>query len=226
LIRLGQETDTLDCDGKVVHEAEVPSIGDADLREVERRFSGRIEQVPPIFSALKRGGVRLYELARKGVDVEPPAPRTIEIKRISLALEAPGEVRFSAVCSPGTYARSLARDIGRALGTVAHLFELRRTRNGNFHLKDAISLDDAIVSLASRTEIRIIPLREALSGVPEVVVDERSETRLRNGDPRVLDGMVPAGAEVFKVVRDGRLVATAKATSRVTAVIVRVFSPR
>src|SRR5579875_2865200 len=84
IIRLGQETDTLDRDGKVVREAPVPAIGETDLRAVERRFSGQIEQVPPIFSALKRGGVRLYELARQGVEVEPPAPRTIEVKRISL----------------------------------------------------------------------------------------------------------------------------------------------
>ena len=225
VIRLGQETDTLDRDGKVVREAPVPSISEADLRETERRFSGRIEQVPPIFSALKRGGVRLYELARQGVEVEPPPPRTIEIKRISLALEAPGALRFSAVCSPGTYARSLARDIGIALGTAAHLFELRRVRNGNFHLTDAVSLDDAIVALASRTEIRVISPREALAGMPEVLIDERTESRLRNGDARALDGAVPAGAGTFKVVRDGRLIAVAKATSRATAVIVRVFSP-
>lgn len=226
LIRLGRETDTLDRDGKVVREAPVPSISEAGLREAERRFSGRIEQVPPIFSALKRGGVRLYELARQGGEVEPPPPRTIEIKRISLALEGPDTLRFSAVCSPGTYARSLARDIGIALGTVAHLFELRRVRNGNFHLKDAVSLDDAIVALASRSEIRVISLREALSGMPEVAIDERSEIRLRNGDARVLAGTVPTGAETFKVVRDGRLVAIARATSRATAGIVRVFSPR
>jgi len=225
LIRLGQETDTLDRDGKVVREAAIPSIGEADLRAVERRFSGRIEQTPPIYSALKRGGVRLYELARRGVEVEPPAPRMVEIKRISLALEAPDALRFSAVCSPGTYARALARDIGVALGTVAHLFELRRIRNGNFHLKDAISLDDAIAALASRGEIPLIPLREALGAMPEVAVDERIELRLRNGDARALDGTVPAGAETFKIVREGRLIAVARATSRVTAVIVRVFSP-
>ena len=225
LIRLGRETDTLDRDGKVVREAPVPSIGEADLRAAEHRFSGRIEQTPPIYSALKRGGVRLYELARRGVEVEPPAPRTIEIKRISLALEAPDTLRFSAVCSPGTYARSLARDVGVALGTVAHLFELRRIRNGNFHLKDAISLDDALVALAGRGEIPLIPLREALGGMPEVAVDERIEIRLRNGDARALNGAVPVGAETFKIVRDGRLVAVAKATSRVTAAIVRVFSP-
>jgi|YelNatPaOPRAMG01_1025707.scaffolds.fasta_scaffold05652_7 tRNA pseudouridine55 synthase len=225
LIRLGQETDTLDRDGKVVREAAIPSIGEADLRAVERRFSGRIEQTPPIYSALKRGGVRLYELARRGVEVEPPAPRMVEIKRISLALEAPDALRFSAVCSPGTYARALARDIGVALATVAHLFELRRIRNGNFHLKDAISLDDAIAALASRGEIPLIPLREALGAMPEVAVDERIELRLRNGDARALDGTVPAGAETFKIVREGRLIAVARATSRVTAVIVRVFSP-
>jgi tRNA pseudouridine55 synthase len=226
LIRLGQETDTLDRDGKIVREAPVPAVSEDALRAVEGRFSGRIEQIPPVFSALKRQGVRLYELARKGLDVEPPPPRTVEIKRISLAVEAPDVIRFCAVCSPGTYARSLARDIGVALGTVGHLFELRRLRNGPFHLKDAISLDDAVVGLAARTEIRVISLRDALFGMPEVAIDERSEARLRNGDARALDGMVPAGAEMFKVLREGRLVAVAKATSRATAAIVRVFSAK
>ncbi len=224
LIRLGQETDTLDRDGKVVKELPVPPIDEDRLREIEARFTGSIEQVPPVFSALKRGGVRLYELARRGEEVEPPPPRRVEIKRISLALTAPDAITFSALCSPGTYARALARDIGAALGTAGCLFELKRVRNGSFELKDTSALDDVLSAFDNCSEVRILSLRDALGAMPEVIVGEHLEKRIRNGDARALDGLAPECAEMFKVVRNAKLVAVARATSRVTAAIVRVFS--
>ena len=126
MIKLGIETDTLDRDGKVAREAPVPNIDSDRLAEVAKQFTGKIDQVPPIFSAIKREGVRMYKLARKGnpEELEPPPIRTVDIKDLSLELSAPEEIRFVATCSPGTYARSLARDIGIALGTVAHLKDL------------------------------------------------------------------------------------------------------
>ncbi len=134
----------------------------------------------------------------------------------------PDEIRFVATCSPGTYARSLARDIGVALGTVAHLKELRRTRSGHFALADAISLDEALaVAPESR---RLIGLRAALPDLAELNVDDEAEKLLRNGDPRALEGKIPPGTEMFKVIHEDHLIAVAKATSRVTAIIVRGFS--
>jgi tRNA pseudouridine55 synthase len=225
VIKLGVETDTLDRDGKVVREAPLPAIDVDRLAEVAKQFTGKIDQVPPVFSAIKRDGVRMYKLARKGnpEELEPPPVRTVEIKQLALECASPGEIRFVATCSPGTYARALARDIGIALGTVAHLKDLRRTRSGHFAIADAISLDDAL-NIAADESSRLIGLRDALPDLAELNVDDEAEKLLRNGDPRALEGRVPAGTEMFKVIHAGHLVAVAKATSRVTATIVRVFN--
>jgi tRNA pseudouridine55 synthase len=225
VIKLGVETDTLDRDGKVVREAAVFAIDTDRLAEVTKQFSGKIDQVPPVFSAIKREGVRMYKLARKGnpEDLAPPPTRTVEIQGLSLELVGADEIRFVATCSPGTYARALARDIGIALGTVAHLKELRRTRSGHFAIEDAVSLDDAL-NIANEQPSRLIGLRDALPDLAELNVDDEAEKLLRNGDPRALEGRVPAGTEMFKVIHQDRLIAVAKATSRVTAIIVRVFN--
>ncbi|HXR24941.1 MAG TPA: tRNA pseudouridine(55) synthase TruB [Candidatus Binataceae bacterium] len=222
VIKLGAETDTLDRDGKIVREAPVSAIDADSLAEVAKQFTGKIDQVPPVFSAIKRDGVRMYQLARKGnlEELEPPPIRNVEIKDLSLELTSPDEIGFVATCSPGTYARALARDIGIALGTVAHLKELRRTRSGHFAITDAVNLDEAL-KVGPR---HLIGLRDALPDLAELNVDDEAEKLLRNGDPRALEGRVPAGHEMFKVIHDGHLIAVAKATSRVTAIIVRVFN--
>ncbi|MGB0060433.1 tRNA pseudouridine(55) synthase TruB [Candidatus Binatus sp.] len=226
LIRLGVETDTLDRDGAEVRRAEVPAISTDKLAQVTAQFTGAIEQVPPVYSAIKRAGVPLYRLARRGDDVAPPDKRSVEIKRLDLVCDAPDAIRFVAICSPGTYARSLARDIGIALGTVAHLDELRRTRNGSFSLADAIPLADVLESLDSGAPtLRTINLRDALVGLPELVVDTTAEKRLRNGDSRALDSQVPINGPLFKVIsQTGELIAVARATSRATAIVERIFN--
>jgi len=227
LIRLGVETDTLDRDGAVVRRADVPAIAAENLAQVTAQFSGAIEQVPPVFSAIKRAGVPLYRLARRGDDVAPPEKRSVEIKRLDLKCEAPDAIRFVATCSPGTYARALARDIGVAIGTVAHLEQLRRTRNGAFSIADAMALADILAALDSGAlPPRLISLRDALVGIPELVVDGAAEKRLRNGDSRALDSQVPPGGPLFKVIsQSGELTAVARATSRVTAIVERIFNP-
>jgi tRNA pseudouridine55 synthase len=226
LIRLGVETDTLDRDGAEVRRADVPDITAEKLAGVTAQFTGPIEQVPPVYSAIKRAGVPLYRLARRGDDVAPPEKRSVEIKRLDLVNEAPDAIRFVATCSPGTYARSLARDIGIALGTVAHLDELRRTRNGAFSIADAMPLADVLDALDSgRQSLHVINLRDALVGMPELVVDATAEKRLRNGDSRALDSLVPPDGPLFKVISDcGELIAVARATSRVTAIVERIFN--
>src|SRR5207244_13027481 len=112
--------DTRDATGHTAATAAGPALDAAALEDVARRFRGDIEQVPPRFSALKRGGVPLYELARKGVEIDI-APRPVRIDELSLSLAADGTVELSVRCSKGTYVRSLARDIAVALGTVGHL---------------------------------------------------------------------------------------------------------
>ncbi|MGH7924374.1 MAG: tRNA pseudouridine(55) synthase TruB, partial [Candidatus Binatus sp.] len=225
VIRLGVETDTLDRDGAEVCRAGVPAISPEKLALVTAQFTGVIEQVPPVYSAIKRAGVPLYRLARRGEDVAPPEKRRVEIKRIDLFCEAPDAIRFVAICSPGTYARALARDIGIALGTVAHLEQLRRTRNGAFSIADAMPLADVLARLDSGAPpLSMISLRDALA-LPELVVDAAAEKRLRNGDSRALDSQVPANGPLFKVISSsGELIAVARATSRVTAVVERIFN--
>ena len=229
LIRLGAETDTLDRDGAIVRSAEVPTLSPERVAEVAARFTGVIDQVPPVYSAIKRAGVPLYRLARRGEDVEPPEVRRVEIKHLELSLDSHSAdaLRFAAVCTPGTYARALARDIGVALGTVAHLEELRRTRNGTFSIADASPLPDVLAALDSGAPIaNLLTLRAALPDTPELTVDGRIEARLRNGDSRALDSLAPAGAELFKVIStSGDLIAIARTSSRVTAIIERIFNP-
>jgi len=226
LIRLGVETDTLDRDGATVRTLEVPAITPKKLAEVAAQFRGEIEQVPPVFSAIKRGGVPLYRMARRGDAVAPPDVRRVEIKRLELTLEDADAIRFIATCSPGTYARSLARDIGLALGTVAHLEELRRIRNGSFAIDDALSLPEVLAALESGDSApRTISLCDALPMLAEVRVDAVTEGRLRNGDSSVLDSLNAVFSGRFKVTsHDGELIAVAKATSRVTAMIERIFN--
>jgi tRNA pseudouridine55 synthase len=228
IIRLGVETDTLDREGEVVRTAEIPELDAGKLREVAARFTGRITQTPPVFSAIKRAGVPLYRLARRGEVVEPPAPREVEIFSLALELAGAGAIRFSARCSTGTYARSLARDIGAALGSAAHLEDLRRTRSGRFSIDDAAPLDRVLCALDSGdlTGLPVVTMRAALPDLPEIRVDGEVEARLRNGDSRALTSMIPKGAApLFKVIAaaDGELIAVARATTLVTAAIERIF---
>jgi tRNA pseudouridine55 synthase len=223
VIRLGIETDTLDRTGAEIQTAEVPPLTAGMLAEAAARFTGRIVQQPPIFSAIKRDGVPFYKLARRGVEVEPPPPREVEILRLQLDTKDATSIHFVATCSTGTYMRSLARDIGIALGTVAHLAELRRLRNGAFTLEQARPLAAVLEALAEKNPAGLIGMREALAAMPEAEADETQVRRLRNGDSRALDGLGPQGAKLFKVVSAGALIAVAEATSRVTARVVRVF---
>ncbi|MBV8053866.1 MAG: tRNA pseudouridine(55) synthase TruB, partial [Deltaproteobacteria bacterium] len=115
LIALGSETDTLDSTGEVSRISPVPGLDTTQLAAIAARFTGTIEQKPPIFSAIKRGGVPLYKLARRGVQVEPPEPRRVEIQGLELKKAGDDTIRFAVLCSSGMYVRSLARDIGIAL---------------------------------------------------------------------------------------------------------------
>jgi tRNA pseudouridine55 synthase len=224
VIRLGIETDTLDRTGTETQTAEVPALTAEVLEEAAARFTGKIVQQPPIFSAaIKRDGVPLYRLARRGVEVEPPPPREVEISRLQLDAIDATSIHFVAACSTGTYMRSLARDIGVALGTVAHLAELRRLRNGSFALAEARPLAAVLEALGAKDPSVMIGMREALATMAEAEADPIQVRRLRNGDSRALDGLAPEGAKLFKVVSAGALIAVAEATSRVTARVVRVF---
>jgi tRNA pseudouridine55 synthase len=223
LIQLGSETDTLDSTGQISRTAPVPSLETVQLAAIANRFTGTIEQTPPIFSAIKRGGVPLYRLARRGVQVEPPTPRTVEIERLELNRAGNDTIRFNVLCSSGMYVRSLARDVGIALETAAHLSELRRMRSGVFRAADAYQFDEVIAALERGEDPGLMSMRAALPALPEVLIHPLLEGRLRRGDSRALDHLNPESGGLFKVIAHGELVAVARSTSRQTAVIVRMF---
>lgn len=140
-LRLGITTDTCDKEGRVVSTREVNEMPEDSIREAFLSFSGDIDQTPPIFSAIKHKGKKLYELARKGIEVQIKSRRVtiheIEIKDINLP-----DITFRVRCSKGTYIRKLAHDLGEKLGCGAHLIALRRTRSGRFSIDDAVGLED------------------------------------------------------------------------------------
>lgn len=140
-LKLGVETDTLDPEGKIVRRRSVPELTDRIVEDVFGQFTGVIEQTPPMYSAKRMGGIRLYELARRNIEVKR-TPVDVEIKSLILISLWGQFVEFSVACSKGTYIRQLGADIACALGTVGHLVSLKRVRVGQFTLDDCRSLED------------------------------------------------------------------------------------
>jgi tRNA pseudouridine55 synthase len=211
-IALGRATDTLDLTGRTTETAPVPTISSPLLDEVARRFCGQIEQVPPKFSALKRAGVPLYELARRGIEVDI-APRTVRIESLSLTAASEETLDVLVRCSKGTYVRSLARDIARALGTVGHLASLRRIAFGPFEIEQASSIEDVRLG----TALPLLTPRQALVGVRELDADERLAAQVRRGQQAGLAALAfPSGSEeIAKLVgAEGDLVAVLGASSQ------------
>ena len=139
-VKLGTTTDTCYITGTVLAEKEV-NVTEEQLRETLEKFKGKISQVPPVYSALKKDGVRLYELARQGKEVEIE-PREVEIKALKLVSFEGDTFKIDVECSKGTYIRSLCRDIGEALSCGATMTELIRTYTSGFSIEDTVSLDD------------------------------------------------------------------------------------
>lgn len=136
--KIGATTASYDLETGIDQEYPVSHISELHIRETAIRLTGQIEQMPPVFSAIKKDGKRLYEYAREGLDVEIK-PRLVEIEEFEIVEIAMPVVRFRVVCSKGTYIRSLAHDFGRALDSGAHLSALRRTKIGEFHVNNALA---------------------------------------------------------------------------------------
>jgi tRNA pseudouridine55 synthase len=181
-IRFGEETDTLDAEGKVVATSDVvPTLEETEA--VLARFTGAIEQVPPAYSALKIDGKAAYARARAGEQVELERRRvTVHTLRVYASPRELDEVTLSATVSKGTYIRSLARDIAHALNTVGHVTMLRRTRAGPFSLDQAISLDFLEeAAKARRLTETVLPLTAALDDIPALAVTPDQAQLLRHG---------------------------------------------
>lgn len=179
-IRFGEETDTLDAEGKAVATSDVrPTL--AQVETILPRFTGPIEQVPPVYSALKIDGKAAYARARAGEALEMKV-RAVTIHALQAIGHADHEVTLSASVSKGTYIRSLARDIAHALGTVGHVTMLRRTKAGPFGLAQAISLDFLEEAAKARQLTRtVMPLNAALDDIPALPVTPDQAKLLRQG---------------------------------------------
>jgi tRNA pseudouridine55 synthase len=192
IAELGISTDTYDRDGTITARAPVPPLGVGDLVEALTGFEGELEQVPPAFSAIKQGGVPAYRRARRGEEVIIPA-RRVRIHAIRLLDWQPPHATFEVACDPGTYIRSIAHDLGQALGCGAILTELTRTRSGAFRVEDAITPDLLAEAAAhGQAAVHLHPLQDALRDLTPVPVAPSDVQRLAQGqavegDPSAID---------------------------------------
>jgi len=193
-IRLGMTTDTLDVTGRVTGEHPVPAIDRAAIRMTLDRFEGEIDQVPPMFSALHVGGRRLHELARAGIEVERP-PRRVRIDAIELIEWVSPRLQVRVACGKGTYIRSLAADVGAALGCGACLESLVRTRLGPFGLTGAIPWTVVREGSPATLRAHVLPADRAVGHLPAVRLDEVSARSLARGAPISREACLPDGSE-------------------------------
>lgn len=181
VLRLGQETDTYDADGKVIRETTDFHFEAAAIQEVLDRFRGTIWQVPPIYSAIKREGRPLYQRARAGEILTLP-PREVVIHHLAMRSFEPPFLTLEITCGRGTYIRTLAADIGRALGCGAHLKDLRRLRSGKFRIDQALSMEEFQRRIEqNRIQEIMISLKDGVEIQAELRIDGKSARRVRQG---------------------------------------------
>ena len=179
-LRLGISTDTQDITGRIINEGtDLPD--EMQLRKALERFKGELEQIPPMYSAVKVGGKKLYELARKGESIERK-PRHITVFGLETAGREDNDCILNVVCSKGTYIRTLCHDIGTALGCGGCMSSLRRTKSGVFSVEDAYTITE-VQDAADRGEADklLLPADTLFAGYPELRADAANEKLLRNG---------------------------------------------
>jgi tRNA pseudouridine55 synthase len=182
VLHLGIETDTQDSTGIVTSTCDNVLFSEMKIRSVLNQFKGTIEQIPPVYSALKSKGTPLYKLVRRGNPVQKPARRitifNIEILRINLPL-----IHFSVSCSAGTYIRTLCADIGKFLGCGGHLKELRRIQSSGFSITEALKLSEIEnFALSGKISDRIISMSNALQDMPEHIADKALAKKIMHGN--------------------------------------------
>lgn len=180
IIKLGEQTDTGDAEGQIIATIPVPNVTQAMLQSVTEQFLGEIMQVPPMYSALKKDGKKLYELAREGIEVERAA-RPLTIYKLSLTSLSAQHLQLTVTCSKGTYVRVLAEDIAKALGTLGHLTALRRIQTGDFEIANAITLADfAALDFAARFD-KLLAVDACVRSLPSLLLDDNQSKRVRQG---------------------------------------------
>jgi tRNA pseudouridine55 synthase len=220
VLRLGETTDTQDATGTALARHPTDLVTPETIHEVVGRFRGPIEQVPPMYSAVKVGGVPLYKSARAGKAIAREA-RTIVIHTLEVEAIQERDVTLRIVCSKGTYVRTLCADIGEAMGVGGHMLALERRRVGSLTIDQALTVDEVVTRHAlGRLGDNLLSLDRALAQLEIVVVDEQTADRVRHGAPvpvaKILrwEGAADGERVSHKPVRihdiDGRLVAIGK----------------
>ena len=206
-IRLGSSTDTFDAEGVITNSSTDVNVTEEQFEELLSQFIGEIEQTPPPYSAVKVGGQKAYEKARAGEEVEL-MPRKINVYSLDLLEWAPPEVVIDVFCSSGTYVRSLANDLGNELGVGAHLVGLRRTKSGQFTLRDAVSLRRLRESFEVGDWYQyLIPAAEALGDWPMIELDAERTDLVRHGHRISAEGLESESSWARAVTEQGDLVA-------------------
>jgi len=228
-ISLGAATDTGDADGVVVAEAAVPELSRDALEAALGRFTGVIDQVPPMYSALKRDGRPLYELARRGEQV-PRDARQVRILRLQLLAAGPRELSIEVVCSKGTYIRVLGEDIALALGTRGHLAGLRRLWVEPFEGEPMVTLDDMAAWVDSGEGGRqpapwLLPVDRAFAGLPRIDLDGLQSLHLTQGRALAACAAELRGCRARAYGPDGRFLGLAALDQAGTITVERLFVP-
>ncbi|MBT1075856.1 tRNA pseudouridine(55) synthase TruB [Geobacter grbiciae] len=213
---LGAATDTQDCTGRVEKEGDWTRLSVEAVREVFGAYIGKSKQIPPMYSAVKQGGVPLYRLARKGHEVERE-PRDIEIHSLIIdRMELP-RIEFTVSCSRGTYVRTLAHDMGERLGCGAHLSALRRTRSGPFDLSRAVTLDElASIKEQGAVDSLLLAPNEVLGHFPEIELSDEEVRKVYCGVPPRCHGRCEESSasqndgKKVRLVQNGKLLAVAE----------------
>ena len=198
--RLGRTTDTYDITGTVTDEqkADIPK---QQMLEILENFRGNITQLPPMYSAVSVGGKRLYDLARKGIEVERPE-RQVTVSRLELTSfdEASGEGTLEIDCSQGTYVRSIIHDMGKALGCGAVMTDLLRTKSDGFLLEDCVTIEELEkLRDEGKAEAAAIPVERLFSALPEIRFSKKQTFLYKNGVKQSLEGLVNQNGELFRV---------------------------
>ncbi|MCL1623471.1 tRNA pseudouridine(55) synthase TruB [Moraxella sp. Tifton1] len=180
VINLGIRTDTGDADGQAMITSPIPKINQQRLDEIAKQLLGKQMQVPPMYSALKKDGKKLYEYARDGVEIEREA-RAIFIHHLSLHKVSDAKIALNVICSKGTYVRVLGEAIAERLGTVGHLSALHRTQTGGFDVNDAISLDELANLPFDERFTKLLPIDALLTHLPIVMLNEVEAVRIGMG---------------------------------------------
>ena len=205
-IEFGVTTDTYDRSGQVTDRGDISRISREDAAQALDDFRGAIEQTPPMYSAKKHGGRRLYELARQGIEVERPR-QTVVIHELAMINWQPPLLTIRVVCSKGTYIRSLAHDLGTRLGCGACLNSLVRTRVGIFGIEEAVPLDRLEAGgQEADWSPWLHPLDSVLTDWPAVTVSDAQREQIRNGQPLMLENSPDEAAECRAYGLDGRFI--------------------